>query len=30
MSPYYVSEIVQAGVAASYRGNIAVIWDSEV
>ena len=30
MSPYYVSEIVQAGVAANYRGNITVIWDSEV
>jgi hypothetical protein len=30
MSPYYVSQIVQAGVAARYVGDITVIWDSEV
>ncbi|MFU2329845.1 hypothetical protein [Pseudomonas sp. NFX98] len=30
MSPYYVNQIVQPGVAARYVGNIAVIWDSEV
>ena len=30
MSPYYVNSIVQSGEAASYIGNITVIWDSEV
>ncbi|WP_448106482.1 hypothetical protein [Pseudomonas azerbaijanoccidentalis] len=30
MSPYYVNQIVQAGVAARYVGDITVIWDSEV
>ncbi|MDF9777065.1 hypothetical protein [Pseudomonas baetica] len=30
MSPHYVNEIVRAGESARYRGNITVIWDSEV
>jgi hypothetical protein len=30
MSPFWVDEIVKSGEGGSYRGNIVVIWDSEV
>lgn len=30
MSPFWVNEIVRSGEGGGYRGNIVVIWDSEV
>jgi hypothetical protein len=30
VAPYYVDYMIKAGEASKFRGNITVIWDSEV